>query len=1037
MKNAVTQAKISKGPKRPSLAKWICILLVTLILTNPTINIKRDPEEELENRKKCDLVLMRSFKLEGMVFPAKPREITICPQVEENCCTVVDELAILKFWKEFTMDKWKKFSSYVMYLAGNIINFQPFVARMGIHNVPMFFTQRRQFEFESFTCSLIEETDQVVDFRIVRKKMSDRILKLKNKMLLNNFGGDKNKLKRYLKQEKKKEKSHLKQKNRRNQKIFIDGYSTKERRELMSKMSETEKKAFLNANSVRMAENEAEKKGRYSFMRDVRVMSKLLERKLSNTIKKVQNKIDEKMDNYEHFLAKTKLEFEPINQKYQQSVTKFIDSGKYYIEQLPDLVNYDFKSLKHFIRIIKSHMMDILDASYSAMEDANLKQSDFMMIKLLKEIEDSNMPQVLIPLIPDLTLPEIEVDPLQIPEIQCSTKLVSQTRNLLVLNTAKLEYCTNAYDVVTKMNMTEYVAFLSRIKGEMTRLISVKQGLYCVLCDVDAQAYIDKKENIMLIDRRFCGNYIEDFRFYFEFLNIIFVEYMDCIFQFLECINSPGDELEFPFFTVIEHKKRMALMWKNCFDHLGEEDQFKHCYFICKEFRYDKNSYLIEGDIHFFKTVYFELMSFMRKSKMSMVKTLGTLKKINWGLQDSPLLRRNIPFNVKKHSEKLAVRDWTPNEAQKLVAKGYFKSERILEEDKGTSWLAAGKMRPKTKSDGEYSQHDEFLYEKLINDNPNIYADHSLFFEPTTVVFKKTTLKNPEENTKEAAKLNIDAGDNETQRLLGENDKESTPEVAKEATEAETYSSPQPRELHDEAPVNREGFIQGFEPFMDQVRDGVDVNIMRRKFLEMQEEKEKAKERGDNGGPKKEIKKEEIFERIEMTVDLSRMTILWIKEDEGINPLYFSGNSCFDVNEKKLMKQNLKSISLEVIDRKVIEPVIQLTPKKIDSFNKDIDMQIRNSDHMIHTFKKVYDPHHFAPKERDFYDIEGIKEKERNKGWEDPVPWKHEDILKHYEDMKVDLSMPYELTENEELEKKIEKNPGIRSVHNVVKFFRD
>lgn len=1013
-----------KKPTRKSLSLTL-ISLCVITLIHPTVSLKKDPEEELENRKKCDQVLMRSFKLEGMIFPVKPRKITICPKVDEMCCTVMDELSILKYWQEFTMDKWKKFSSYIMYLTGNIINFQPFVARMGLHNVPMFFTQKRQFEFESFTCSLIEETYQTIDFDIVRNKLSGRILKMKKKMLLDNFNGSRKKLHRYLKEEARREKKHLSQKNRRNQRIFIDGYSPQERKELMKKMTPEEKKAFLNANSIRLAENEAENKGRYLFMRDVRVMAKVLERKLNNTVIRVKNKVNEKVDNFEHFLSKTRLEFEPIQQKYQNSVEQFINDGKFYIEQLPDLVNYDFKSLKHFISIIKSHMMEILDASYDAMESANLKQSDFMMIKLLKEIQDTNMPQVLIPLIPDLTLPEIKVDPMQIPEIQCSTKMVSQTRNLMILNTAKLEYCTNAFDVVTKMNMREYVEFLGRVRGELTRLISIKRGLYCVLCDADAHLLIDKKKNFMLLDRTFCGNFIEDFRFYFEFLNVVFVEYMDSIFQFLECISSKGDELEFPFFTVIEQKKRMALIWKNCFDHLGSEDQFKHCFFVCKEFRYDKNSPVIEGDLHFLKTVYFELMSFMRKNGMSMIKTLGTYKKINWDLQDSGLLRANIPFNVSKHSEKLAVRDWTPEEAQKLVNKGYFKTERILEANDGPSWRDAAVLGPKAESESDFTEHDEYLYEKLMHNNPNLYSNHDLFYKPTKIVLKKTVSNKPK--SAPTQKLEIDTPANK---------KDITPNTDRILSTSKTPTSPVPRELHD-LPFNTDGFPQGFEPFIDQVREGVDVHIMRRKFEEMQEEKRKMKERGEEPGQKAEVKKEEIYERVEMTVDLTELDMIWLKEGDGINPLEFSEHTYMDIKQKKLMKENLKTIKLEVLDRKVIEPVIQLTPKKIQSFNEDINLFIRNSEGERHKFKKVYDPHHMEPSERDFYKLEQQKIEDLQKGFEKPKPFKHEHILDKYNDIEVDLSKPYDKSENDELREKLEKNKGMESVWNVVKFFRD
>lgn len=932
-----------------------------------------DPLEDLENRKKCDRVLMQSFKLEGMKFPHKPQEISICPFIDENCCTVMDELTILKYWKEFSMEKWKKFTGYIIYLVGNIINFQPYVRRMGIHNVPFFFSKVSKFEYLSYTCSVIEESSHTLEFQVVRKKLTKRIRNLKLTMLRDLFDNDSKRLSRFLKEERKREKTHAKAQSESGP-LMIDGFTENQRRRLLKKMTASEKQAYINANSVRLKSDEAQNKAHYRFLRDVRVMSKAIERKLSRAFQRLKNKGAKALDDYEHFLAKTKLNFKPILQKYQADVEKFIDKGKFYIEQMDQMVKYDFASYHRFMNSIKALMIDNLHAAYQTMEKGGGKTHPAFMIKLLNKIEKKHLPGVLVPKLPDLTLPDIEVDPLAVPKMQCYTRLIPQQRNLLVINLPKLEYCSNALDTVTRLKMSEYAQYLNLMKGELLRLISVKKGLYCVLCDVNYQTFIDKKNNMLLLDRKFCGNYIADFRTYFEFMNVRFVKYLDSIFQFINCVQSDGDELDFPFFTIIEKKKRMIQVWKLCFDSLGTEDEFKNCYFICSEFKYDRNTPTIEGDVEFLKTVYFEIISFMRKSKLQMIKTIGRAhRKINWKMQESLLVQKNKPFHHEKDTGKMG--EWHMKKAEKEAKK--WETERILAAENGqnpNSWRGDPRHQRECAN-------DTYEYDRMLYDNPNIYQDHSLFFAPSKVTFRKS--KTPKR-----------VGGPE--RVL--------------ASDRKLWINPKP-------------LVQGFRPYIDEVKDSVDLDKLKEEFHEEQLQKQLAKE--ETTPVEREVKKDEIYERIEMTVDLSLMDLVYLHEDDGINPLRLSEGADFELDQKKLIQQNLKTFSMEVIHKDVIKPVVALTNRKIEKFNKDIDMQVMNTKNLPHKFKSVTDG--------DWYGFEKDKLEDKQKGISEP---KEDDIdrtLDHFENLKIDVSKPDPVTVDDEMHKKMEKNPRVKSLWQQVR----
>jgi hypothetical protein len=936
-----------------------------------------NPLEDLENRKKCDQVLMRSFKLEGMKFPHKPEEISICPFVDGNCCTLMDELTILKYWKEFSMEKWKKFSSYIIYLVGNIVNFQPFVLRMGIHNIPFFFTERDNFYYKSYSCSAVEQTHTTKPFTLSRNKLTKKIRNLKLNMLRDVFNNDERKLKEYLKEEKKKEKNHLKNKKNLTP-LMIDGFTETQRKRFLKEMTEQEKQAYLNANAIKLKDDESKSKANYRFLRDVRIMSKVIERKLRVAYQHLKNNLYQTLDNYDEFLAKTKVKFKPILEKYQKDVNQYIENGKYYIEQLPQMVKYDFASYKRFMLSIKALMVDNLEAAYKVMEQGGGKEKPEFMMKLLNKIKMDHMPSVLVPEIPDLTMPLPEVDPLVIPKVQCFDTDIPQSRTMLVLNAPKLEYCSNQLIKVNRIKMQDYQSHLYMIKNELMRLIEVKKSLYCVLCDVDQQVLIDKKKNLIVLDRAFCGDYIGNFQEYFRFMNVFFVKYLDAIFQYINCVESEGDELDFPFFTIIEKKKRMAKMWELCFDSINTDDEFKNCYFICSEFKYDRNTPTIEGDLEFLKTVYFEVISFMRKNKLSMVKTVGIPgRKINWKLQNSMIVAKNNPFNADKDHHKIG--SYSEKDAIKEVKKWEEDNSRILEAAMpNTSPI---KQRKMVKRSPVKCYEDEYLFEKLLHDNENIYQDHSIFTKPTKVDMLRRYPK---------SYIN--------ERLL-------------ESQERKLWINPKPLK-------------QGFKPYVDTVRESLDLDKLKEDFHREQLEKMLAKE--EPAPVEREVKKDEIFERIEMTVDISNMEMIFINAGEGINPLKMSEGAEFDIDEKKLLQQNMKTFGAEILHRSVLEPTITITNKKIDSFNKDINMKVMNSKNLPHKFKKLMEP--------DFYELEKEKQKDKIEGNLPPPPDKIDKILDKFENLKIDVSTPDPVTELDETKDKLEKNPRVKSVWDEAKY---
>jgi hypothetical protein len=1019
-----------KNNKTKTIHSVFTLFTLILCLTlSQTISAKvKDPEDK-EKKKTCDKVIMHSFKLEGMEFPHKPFKMTICPDVSENCCTVVDELAILKFWNEFTMEKWKKFSSYVLYIVGNIINFQPYVEKFGIGNVPLFFTRKETYRYLTYSCSSIETSGKYLPFKLIRKKMNGRMLRLKKKMLLGVFKGDHKKLERYLIDEKRIEKEHFKQMkknksaktgNKRNKPmapIMIDGLSNDERNQLMAKMTKKEKNAFIQQHKVMIEHKDAVNKARYRILRDVRVMGKSMTRKLEEVSQHLLNKMDEAGDYFEHYLTKTHVDFEPLLSKYQDRVDNFIKTGQYYFEQLPKFVKYDFKGMDEFLTHIQSHLIDNLDAAYKILEQGGTPKKDFM-VDLLTQITKSHFPDMLIPNIPELELDPIKIPPLSLPKIQCTQRWVPQTKTLLVLNSPKFEFCSNALGVILKIKMQEYGEYLSRVKSELVRLISVKKGLYCAICDVDIQKFIDYKNNVIAIDRSFCGNYIADFQFYFDFMNVTFIKYIEALFQYIQCTYSQGDELNFPFFTIAEKKKRMAILWKRCFNSLGTKNEFKFCYFICSEFRYDRNTEVIEGDLDYLKTVYFEIISFMRKSKMHMVKTLGRYKKIDWNQMDSPLVHAEKVYHPKKDIKEIS--KWTPNLAAKELAKKGLYSKIDAEIDSKNVRILEQLHEPH-EDDPEvnifdpmrlvkqYAHLEDDEFNKKIKEDPYLSYEQHKFYSPSSVSPPKIK-----------------------QRHLEEIKASSLPE--RELSEKKKKKKKKYKKKKKQKYALKKSLKQGFESFIRKTMKEVDVNNMRKKFLK--EQKIKALEKEEPSVKEGGVKKEEIFERVELTVDISNMEHLFLKKKDGIHPMAVVKNSLFDMDQQKFIKVNLSSIQVESLGRETIIQGISTTEKDIKSFQDDINIDIKNAKNEKHVFKPVFNKDSPIKNDKDFYRIEEGKLQDKLNGTEIK-----EDIddgtFDPYKNVKVDLTQPDQMTLDQEIQEKLEKNPRVGSIHDVVKHFRE
>ena len=50
----------------------------------------------------CNKDLLRIFHLQGSTFPRYSQNVKICGKQMDTCCSVLDEIKILKYWQEYS-----------------------------------------------------------------------------------------------------------------------------------------------------------------------------------------------------------------------------------------------------------------------------------------------------------------------------------------------------------------------------------------------------------------------------------------------------------------------------------------------------------------------------------------------------------------------------------------------------------------------------------------------------------------------------------------------------------------------------------------------------------------------------------------------------------------------------------------------------------------------------------------------------------------------------------------------------------------------
>lgn len=571
----------------------------------------------------CDQMLMKTFKLTGLPRASLDDKLHICRTVENNCCTLIDELSITKYWNEYSAPRLRQFVDGLMSLYSNIFNYQKYISMVDFKHVAVHITKNKWIKYRKRYCSMHEN---VADFKHFDAKQELYEVKKKNKAK-NQYKEDLNTLNpkifnniddsRFLGMQKSKKKAKRRLKNKVSRKLdfdkiveFFNG-NQKKALEMQKKMEEKKRKA-------REAEKKRLEEERKKYLeRKEKAISKLAKMLAKKTVKNAKEARKIYKNKFLKFLKDSKQDMPKIKKGHRKRIEKFLADGKIYIEDMPKQILAQAKEFHDFMKKLKKLVLMGIDIEAEALKTVKLPDVDKDIVKIITDwMNKKNYPSEILPQIPDISRSLPKYPSIRSSRIVCTRKVRRFYKYFLLMNSVKYRFCYKAYTNLSKVNEIDMSIYISKLRNEATSMLNTKRSLYCGICDGSLQKFFNHEKDIVYYSADFCRNFINTYMDYIKFNNVIFIEYADEVLQYFSCISTPGSEMEVPFKNIFHKMKQRIAFFKRCFNNVNRKGFMKHCHFICSKYNINGIHQYIEGDVHHAYILYLRILEFVRKYKL-------------------------------------------------------------------------------------------------------------------------------------------------------------------------------------------------------------------------------------------------------------------------------------------------------------------------------------------------------------------------------------------------------------------------------------
>lgn len=618
--------------------------------------------------KHCNLDLMNSFRLEGHPEPQRGKPIDICKNVRDNCCTLFDQMLILKLWKDYSSPVLAYRVNKIIGMYRSIFSFHHYFYGLRIEAVPTHMFRESGLRYIKTGCTTSYSfRNDVVESDLVKVRKSKK------------KGG---KLARELSDSVNSDEKGIASVN------FIQvPEDYKERIDVPIEVAPRDLKD--DQNSVSIPEKELE------GLRRIQTIKNRFHKTIHKAMSKVGNIVTRKLNNILNMREKLQKRLNLVNHQLVLSKTdprvladpagghgahrahgthghaKKEDDELFNLRRFDDLygkrpleknlktyLEEERQSLQETIKTLDKNAKKILKYQNKDLMDHFI--IDFDKYKLAKFIE--NVYKLHLPKVPEKeqyirTRQEPPSLSFNLPKTACGKFTNTMYRRFYFINQHKFRYCDNVLWAVKKIHLEDFLGYIPDIQQTLLQFGSLRRGLYCSICEYSTQKYIDFPNRAIFYNMDFCESYILQYAEYFRWKDILFAEYLNFIFQTMECYDTPGSVLVFPFNTFVDRQFRRSFFFRRCFDVLNNGgDWFKFCHFICKEFKYDAFSQLIEGDMTFLREIISRMLSFFRKKNIEIKKLdlsrLKSVTKVDM-LKDhhNPVVHEDIESMIKKEFE--------------------------------------------------------------------------------------------------------------------------------------------------------------------------------------------------------------------------------------------------------------------------------------------------------------------------------------------------------------------------------------------------
>lgn len=204
----------------------------------------------------------------------------------------------------------------------------------------------------------------------------------------------------------------------------------------------------------------------------------------------------------------------------------------------------------------------------------------------------------------------------------CFSQNSTFTRSFTIVNYHKSNYCFGIYKRFLNFDIDLFTNFIPAVKISITDIQNTKKSLYCSLCDAAQQSNFNYQNLTMAFEPNFCVKMLQNHIDYFRFMNVVFVQFMSQMLQYIQCFETDARVFQYPFENFMQRLTRRATFWNSCFNSLRNNTNATtpECWSICNKMSIVGISPLIEGDVALIEKVTAVLFSFVRKFEVESLR---------------------------------------------------------------------------------------------------------------------------------------------------------------------------------------------------------------------------------------------------------------------------------------------------------------------------------------------------------------------------------------------------------------------------------